>query len=192
MKVPWGRVIMFRVPTLRLPSRRQGVATCLRRVYDGDVPGLISQVSVRVCHVAGGQTRNERFMMDLKKMAAGAVIAGALGLPTLSLGVGLGTASADPGQCWMQNCQGDQRGDGGDRRGPDQWQGDQWRPDQRDGDQWGPDQHGWDQRPWDQRGVDDARFDHQPFNWQGQRVEPYWDQDRGAWGFWFLGAWIPL
>ena len=43
-----------------------------------------------------------------------------------------------------------------------------------------------------QRGVDDARGDHQPFNWQGQRVEPYFDNDRGAWGFWFLGLWIPL
>jgi hypothetical protein len=65
--------------------------------------------------------------------------------------------------------------------------GDQWRP-----DQWRPDQGGWDQRPWDQRGFDDARGDHQPFNWQGQRVEPYFDNDRGAWGFWFLGLWIPL
>jgi hypothetical protein len=34
--------------------------------------------------------------------------------------------------------------------------------------------------------------DHQPFNWQGQRVEPYFDNDRGAWGFSFLGLWIPL
>ena len=68
----------------------------------------------------------------------------------------------------------------------------QWRPDQWQGNQWRPDQGGWDQRPWDQRGIDDARFDHQPFNWQGQQVEPYWDQDRGAWGFWFLGTWIPL
>ncbi|MDT5289840.1 MAG: hypothetical protein QOF88_4729, partial [Mycobacterium sp.] len=25
-----------------------------------------------------------------------------------------------------------------------------------------------------------------------QRVEPYFDNDRGAWGFWFLGLWIPL
>ncbi|MDT5106219.1 MAG: hypothetical protein QOI25_5592, partial [Mycobacterium sp.] len=21
---------------------------------------------------------------------------------------------------------------------------------------------------------------------------PYFDNDRGAWGFWFLGVWIPL
>jgi hypothetical protein len=126
--------------------------------------------------------------MDVKKIVAGAAIAGALGLPALSLGAGLGTASADPGQCWGPNCQGDNDHHGdGDRRGPDQWRGDPGRP-----DGWRQDQGGWDQRPWDQRGVDDARRDHQPFNWQGQRVEPYWDQDRGAWGFWFLGLWIPL
>jgi hypothetical protein len=92
---------------------------------------------------------------------------------------------------WPQNCQGDQRGNGGqDQRGDGgdgrQW-GDQWRSDQGR-----PDQGGWDQRPWDQRGFGDARGDHQPFNWQGQRVEPYFDNDRGAWGFSFLGLWIPL
>ena len=139
----------------------------------------------------GGRTSKERFTMDVKKIAAGAVIAGALGLPALSLGVGVGvgvgTASADPGPCWAPNCHGDSNWGDGDQRRPDQWQGNQWRP-----DQWRPDQGGWDQRRWDQRGIDDARFDHQPFNWQGQQVEPYWDQDRGAWGFWFLGAWIPL
>ena len=122
--------------------------------------------------------------MEMKKMAAGAVIAGALVLPGLSLGVGVGTASADPGQCWAPNCQGDNNHGDRDRGRPDQW-----RPDQ---DQWRPDQDGRDQRSWDQRDIDDARRDHQPFDWQGQRVEPYWDQDRGAWGFWFLGVWIPL
>jgi hypothetical protein len=145
--------------------------------------------------------------MNVKKVVAQAAIAGALGLPALALGVGSGMASADPWQpCWpQQNCQGDQRGDGGqDHRGdvdgrqwgdqwrPDQWRPDQWRPDQWRPDQWRPDQGGWDQRPWDQRGIDDARWDHQPFNWQGQRVEPSWDQDRGFWGFWFFGIWIPL
>ena len=119
--------------------------------------------------------------MNLKKFAAGAAIAGALGLPAVALGVGVGTASADPGQCWQpNNCQGDWQHGGDNQWRPDQWQGDQGRP------------SGWDQRPGDQRGIDDARFDHQPFNWHGQRVEPYWDQSRGAWGFWFLGAWIPL
>src|ERR1700722_19920974 len=124
--------------------------------------------------------------MKIKKTVARAAIVGAMGAGALGLGVGLGTASADPWQpCW-QGCQGDHRGDGGDgRRWGDGGDGRQW------GDQWRPDQRGWDQRPWDQRGIDDARFDHQPFNWQGQRVEPFFDNDRGAWGFWFFGMWIP-
>ena len=146
--------------------------------------------------------------MSVKKTVARSAIAGALGLSALGFGIGMGTASADHGNggqsCWPQNCQGDQRADGfQDQRGdgrqfdqwrPDQWQPDQhqWQPDQRDWDQQPWDQGGWDQRPWDQRGFDDARGDHQPFNWQGQRVEPYFDNDRGAWGFWFLGLWIPL
>jgi hypothetical protein len=135
-------------------------------------------------------------VMDLKKMAAGAVIAGALGLPALSLGIGVGAASADPGPgqpCWAGNCQGNQRG-GDPQWRPDQDRGDQWRADQGRPDQWQqPGQRDWDdQRPWDQRSIDDARFDHRPFNWAGQQVEPYWDQDRAAWGFWFMGTWIPL
>ncbi|MCW2626817.1 hypothetical protein [Mycobacterium sp.] len=132
--------------------------------------------------------------MRFRQTVARGAIVGALGFSALGLGVGLGTASADPWQpCWAQNCQGDQRGDGGqDHRGDGRPWGDQWRPDQWRPDQGRQDQGGWDQRQWDQRGIDDARWDHQPFNWQGQRVEPYWDQDRGAWGFWFLGFWIPL
>ncbi|MCV7176611.1 hypothetical protein [Mycolicibacterium sphagni] len=149
--------------------------------------------------------------MNVKTDFAKGAVAAVLGLSALGLGAGAGIASADPGQpCWQQNCQGNDHGGGGpDARGnggdnhqwgnqgqPDQWrpdqgQPDQWRPDQGQPDQWRPDQ-GWDQRPWDQRGIDDARFDHQPFNWQGQRVEPYWDQDRGAWGFQAFGIWIPM
>jgi hypothetical protein len=130
--------------------------------------------------------------MNVKKDLAKGAIAAALGLSALGLGIGAGTASADPWQpCWQQNCQGDHRDGGDDHQWGDQGRPDQWRPDQGP-DQWRPDQRPWDQRPWDQRGIDDARFDHQPFNWQGQRVEPYWDQGQNAWGFWFLGLWIPL
>jgi hypothetical protein len=28
--------------------------------------------------------------------------------------------------------------------------------------------------------------------YNGQRVEPVFDHDRGGWGFWFFGLWIPL
>ena len=132
--------------------------------------------------------------MSLKRTVARAAIVGAIGSSALGLGFGIGTASADPGQqCWPQNCQGDQRGDNGwDHRGDNRPADDQWHPDQWRPDQGRADQGGWDQRSWDQRGIDDARFDHQPFNWQGQRVEPYFDNDRGAWGFWFFGMWIPV
>ena len=55
--------------------------------------------------------------MSVKKTMARSAIVGALGFSALGLGVGLGTASADHGNggqpCWLQNCQGDQRGDGG-------------------------------------------------------------------------------
>jgi hypothetical protein len=44
---------------------------------------------------------------------------------------------------------------------------------------------------WHQRGIDQGRFDHQPFNWNGQQVYPV-PGDGGAWGFWFMGTWIPL
>ena len=128
--------------------------------------------------------------MDVKKIAAGAVIPVHSGCPPFrwesesesesarrprTLGrAGHQTATATAtGETVIR----DDRISGKGTSGPDQWR---------------PDQGGWDQRRWDQRGIDDARFDHQPFNWQGQQVEPYWDQDRGAWGVWFFGAWIPL
>jgi len=31
-----------------------------------------------------------------------------------------------------------------------------------------------------------------PFDYYGQQVNPMFDQVRSAWGFWFLGTWIPL
>jgi hypothetical protein len=45
---------------------------------------------------------------------------------------------------------------------------------------------------WGHRGIDQGRNDHQPFNWNGQQVNPVFDRDHNAWGFWFLGQWIPL
>jgi hypothetical protein len=118
--------------------------------------------------------------MNVKKYAAKGAIATVLGLSTLGLGAGAGAASADPGPpCWEQ-CNGHDHGNRG--RGPDR---------RFDDFHQGPPGQVWD-RPWDQRFIDDARFDHRPFNWQGQRVEPYWDAGRYAWGFWFFGIWIPL
>ena len=39
---------------------------------------------------------------------------------------------------------------------------------------------------WNHRGIDQGRHDHQPFNWNGQQVNPVPDGQRPqAWGFWF-------
>jgi hypothetical protein len=128
--------------------------------------------------------------MNAKHLAAAAVTA--IGIGALGLGIGAGTASAAPvlndPPCWT--CGGGHGGWGGGDRGGWGGGGD------RSGWGGGGDRSGWggdrSQLGWDQRGIDDGRFDHQPFNWQGQRVDPYWDAGRNAWGFWFLGIWIPL
>ena len=145
--------------------------------------------------------------MSLKNAVVKAAIVGALGLPALGLGVGVGIASADAGghgQPCGAFCPGDQRGDNGGDRGNRDNGGDQGFRDNgfRDngGDQGfrdnGGDQgnrdNGGDGRRWDQRGIDDARFDHQPFNYEGQRVEPYFDNNFNAFGFQFFGIFIPL
>ena len=113
--------------------------------------------------------------MRVIHLTAAAAIA--LGIGLTGLGAGVGTASADPGHnpppCGSY-CQGNPqhpRGDDGN------------------GGRGGPPS---DQQRWDQRGPDQGRYDHQPFNYRGQRVEPYFDNDRGAWGFWSLGEWIGL
>ena len=41
-------------------------------------------------------------------------------------------------------------------------------------------------------GIDQGRLDHQPFMWQGQRVDPLPAGNGDGWGFWFLGQWIRL
>jgi hypothetical protein len=120
--------------------------------------------------------------MKLAKITARVAIAGALSAGALGLGVGGGTALADSGfhqdRCFGF-CQG--RGDDGrhDRRGD-------FRFDDRRGD------FRFDDRRWDQRGFDDGRRDHRPFSFRGSRAEPFFDQGRGIWGFWFAGVFIPL
>lgn len=125
--------------------------------------------------------------MNVKKVVAQAAIASALGFPALGLGVGVATAGADPGPGCGFYCQGDHHGDqgnGGDHGDRGNGRDGGYRQDDR-----GPQ---FDQQRWDQRGIDEGRFDHQPFNYQGQRVEPYFDNDRGIWGFSFFGIFIPL
>jgi hypothetical protein len=55
------------------------------------------------------------------------------------------------------------------------------------GPEWGPPppDQGW-------RGIDQGRQDHQPFNYNGNWVQPIYNQDYNNWGFWFFGIWIPL
>jgi hypothetical protein len=113
--------------------------------------------------------------MTFKRAMYASTLAAGVGLAGL-FGVGLGTASADPGpQCNAPNrppCGQDQHNnqgpDRGDNRGPGQ----------------GADWHG--------RGIDQGRQDHQPFNWNGQQVTPMPAGNGAGWGFWFLGMWIPL
>jgi hypothetical protein len=52
---------------------------------------------------------------------------------------------------------------------------------------------GWN-RNWDgpPRDIDQARFDHQPFNYNGYQAVPIFNPDFNGWGFWFFGLWIPL
>jgi hypothetical protein len=45
---------------------------------------------------------------------------------------------------------------------------------------------------WQGRGINQARNDHQPFDYNGQRVQPLPAGNGDGWGFWFLGQWIRL
>ena len=114
----------------------------------------------------------KKLVMRAKYLTAAAAIAFGIGLT--GLGAGVGTASADP-RCGAPYCQGGPQGD---------------RENGRPGPGGPPAQ--FDQQRWDQRGIDQGRYDHQAFNYQGTQVAPYFDNDRGAWGFWFLGQWIGL
>lgn len=101
--------------------------------------------------------------MLFKKSVGVAAMAAAIGVSGV-LGLGIGTASADPGPgCDRPGAPCEHRDDRGPQ--PDQWHG---------------------------RGIDQGRRDHQPFDWNGQRVTPMPAGDGHGWGFWFLGTWIPL
>ncbi|CAN5630644.1 hypothetical protein BH09ACT7_BH09ACT7_60320 [soil metagenome] len=110
--------------------------------------------------------------MNLKRMLCTSTLAAGVAGAGL-FGVGLGTAGADPGQpCggWnapqCQNGQGNNNGPGNNNNnGPVDWQN---------------------------RGIDQGRQDHQPFQWNGQQVQPIPAGNGAGWGFWFLGTWVPL
>ncbi|OBG88344.1 hypothetical protein A5733_08220 [Mycobacterium sp. NS-7484] len=103
--------------------------------------------------------------MRFKNTVGVSTMAAGIGVAAL-LGLGIGTASADPGP-----------GPGCDRPGAP------------------CDNHnnrGPQAEEWHNRGIDQGRRDHQPFDWNGQRVTPMPAGDGHGWGFWFLGTWIPL
>ena len=103
--------------------------------------------------------------MKARRALYGSTLAAGIGLAGL-LGVGLGSAAAEPGQpCNAPGAPacGGQHEDRGPA--PANWQG---------------------------RGIDQGRNDHQPFNWNGQQVTPMQAGNGAGWGFWFLGTWIPL
>jgi hypothetical protein len=120
--------------------------------------------------------------MNFKRASCASTLAAGVGLAGL-FGVGLGTASADPGQCNAPNrppCGQDQHND---NQGHD--------------NNWGPNNNQWNNNnngpvDWHNRGVDQGRQDHQPFNWNGQQVTPVPAGDGRGWGFWFGPLWIPL
>ncbi len=104
--------------------------------------------------------------MKLKRLIAGAAIAGGLGAAALGLGAGL--AAADPPH------QGP--GPAGCSPARTRWEQPQ-RPDVR-----------WEDRD----GYDRAVRDHRPFQYQGNWVNPVFDQGHQGWGFWLGPIWIPL
>jgi hypothetical protein len=116
--------------------------------------------------------------MTIKRALYASTLAAGVGLAGL-FGVGLGTATAGPGQpC---NAPG--------AAVCDQQRNDPGRNDQGRNDNRGP---GPAQANWQGRGIDQGRQDHQPFDWNGQQVTPMPAGNGAGWGFWFLGMWIPL
>ena len=109
--------------------------------------------------------------MTFKRALCASTLAAGVGIAGM-LGTGLGSAAADPGQ----QCNAPNRPPCGQDRHDDR----------------GRDDRGPDHDDWHNRGVDQGRFDHQPFNWNGQLVTPMPAGNGAGWGFWFLGMWIPL
>ena len=161
--------------------------------------------------------------MALKRMIEASALVAGVGIVGL-LGVGLGTADADPGpqQCaasWgppscppaaphqdagagrqqagppaaqpQNGPMADQWQQRGQTAAPEQWQWQRSNP-EAGPEQWQPIPDGPRPDQWEQRGLDQGRWDHQPFAFQGPRVQPQFDNGRSQWGFWFFGTWIPL
>ncbi|MGV9803230.1 hypothetical protein ACWDTP_34760 [Mycobacterium sp. NPDC003449] len=155
--------------------------------------------------------------MNIKRLTCASTVAIALGTATLAAGAPVATAQPGPQPCSFGNCQGPGgpggpgRGPGGPDRGPggpggfggpggpdrgpggpDRGPGGPGGPGGFDGpggrgDHWGPPPP---DLAW--RGIDQGRFDHQPFNYNGSWVTPFFNPTFNNWGFWLFGIWIPL
>ncbi len=122
--------------------------------------------------------------MTLKRVLCASTMAAGIGVAGL-FGMGLSTASADPGQ----QCNAPGR--------PPCGQDQHWN--QGPGDNRGPgNNNNWNGPggpgpvDWNHRGIDQGRQDHQPFNWNGHQVYPVPAGNGQGWGFWFGPFWIPL
>lgn len=118
--------------------------------------------------------------MIIKRAVYASTLAAGVGLAGL-FGVGLAAASADPGPCnapGQPPCGQDQHHDSGpgNNQGPNNQ---------------GPSNNGAP-AGWRNRGIDQGRQDHQPFNWNGQQVNPMPAGNGQGWGFWFGPVWVPL
>lgn len=117
--------------------------------------------------------------MNIKRIAYASTLTAGIGLAGL-FGVGIGTASADPGQpCGGPNapqCQ--PAPNNGPNNGPNN------APNN------GPNNNA--PAGWQNRGINQGRQDHAPFNYNGQQVQPLPAGNGDGWGFWFLGQWIRL
>ena len=145
--------------------------------------------------------------MDIKRVTCASVLA--LGVGVAGLSGGTGVASADPGPqpCGFPGCPapGGPSWDHGGPDGPSPWD----HPGPSPWDHPAP--SAWDHRgpdgpsPWDHnpgwgppppelawRSIDQARFDHQPFAYNGRWVTPIFEPGFNQWGFWFFGIWVPL
>jgi hypothetical protein len=128
--------------------------------------------------------------MNLKLLTCTSAVMLTLGASIL--GAGAPTAAAQPGggQCGPERCP--QVGRPGGPAGPGDFRG----PGGPHGPGGYPAGRPWEGGPpprdlaW--RGIDQGRFDHQPFNYRGSWVSPFFNPQFNNWGFWFLGVWVPL
>lgn len=124
--------------------------------------------------------------MNVKRVLTASTLAAGIGLAGI-FGVGLAGANADPGGPHVSQGPGGPGGPGGPV-GP----GGPGGPGPGGPGGPGPGGPGGPGQDWHNRGIDQGRQDHQPFDYNGQQVNPIFDPGHNAWGFWLGPIWIPL